>query len=82
MPDRDLYLAAYDVSNGQRLTKALRAVRTYATGGQKSVHEIYLTAAEKIELLRRIAEILDPRAKCQTLGLGTPPSDTTVFYVG
>ena len=59
-----------------------QAVRTYATGGQKSVHEIYLTAAEKIELLRRIAEILDPRAKCQTLGLGTPPSDTTVFYVG
>lgn len=94
MPDRDLYLAAYDISNGQRLTKALRAVRTYATGGQKSVHEIYLTAAEKIDLLRRIAGILDhaadrffllrldPRAKCQTLGVGAPPSDTTYFYVG
>ena len=94
MPDRDLYLAAYDVSNNRRLTKALHAVRMYATSGQKSVHEIFLTAAEKTGLLRDLAEILDhsedrffllrldPRAKCQTLGVGTPPVDSHYFYVG
>lgn len=94
MPDRDLYLAAYDVADDRRLTKALHAVRTYATGGQKSVHEVFLTAAEKGELLRGIAGILDhaedrffllrldPRAKCHTLGVGTPPVDATYFYVG
>lgn len=58
MPDRDLYLAAYDVSDSRRLARALHAVRMYATGGQKSVHEIFLTAAEKAELLRDLAEIL------------------------
>lgn len=94
MPDRDLYLAAYDVSNDRRLAKALRAVRTYSTGGQKSVHEIFLTTAEKSDLLRLIAEILDhaedrffllrldPRAKCRTLGIGTAPVDAEYFYVG
>lgn len=94
MPDRDLYLAAYDVSNSRRLTQALHAVRMYATGGQKSVHEIFLTPAEKTELLGNLAEILDhaedrffllrldPRAKCQTLGVGTPPVDSSYFYVG
>lgn len=94
MPDRDLYLAAYDVSDSRRLTRTLHTVRTYATGGQKSVHEIFLTAAEKTALLRDLAEILhhvedrffllrlDPRAKCHTLGVGTPPIDAAYFYVG
>lgn len=32
-------------SQPRRLTAALKLTRAYATGGQKSVHELYLTAA-------------------------------------
>lgn len=94
MPDRDLYLAAYDVSDDGRLRDALRLVRAYATGGQKSVHEVFLTTAEKLQLLRGMRSLLDstedrffllrldPRAKCHTLGAATPPADPSYFYVG
>jgi len=34
---RILYLVAYDISHPRRLARALKTVRAYATGGQKSV---------------------------------------------
>lgn len=94
MPDRDFYLAAYDVANHRRLAAALDLVRGYATGGQKSVHEVFLTAAEKRELLHDMALILDedddrflllrldPRAPARTLGVAERPADPDYFYVG
>lgn len=94
MSSRDLYLAAYDVANQRRLAAALDLVRGYATGGQKSVHEIFLSAAEKRELLHAMALILDeeddrfmllrldPRAGTRTLGLAQAPADPDYFYVG
>lgn len=91
---RTLYLAAYDISDDGRLRAALHCVRAYATGGQKSVHEVWLTAKEKGELLAEMAYILeesedsfllirlDARQQVQTLGTGTPPSNPEWFYLG
>lgn len=50
MSERQLHLAAYDVREPSRLAAALQLVRAYATGGQKSVYEIFLTLAEIIGL--------------------------------
>lgn len=57
MPKRDFYLAAYDVSNPRRLIAA--PVRGYTTGGQKSVHEVFLTRGERFELLHDMALLLE-----------------------
>ncbi|QTR44844.1 CRISPR-associated endonuclease Cas2 [Thiothrix litoralis] len=96
MPEaaRVLYLAAYDVSDAGRLRAALHCVRAYATGGQKSVHEVWLTDAEKGELIGDMSFILDedddsfmlirldPRQTVHTLGLGIAPIDPDWFYLG
>jgi len=50
---RDLYLAAYDVVAPRRLRAALDLMRGYATGGQYSVHECWLTAAERAQLVKQ-----------------------------
>ena len=94
MSERQLYLAAYDISNPVRLRKALKVLRNYATGGQKSVFECFLGDGEKVALLYEIGEVLDldedrfflvrldPRSKVQTLGIAIRPADPGVFYVG
>ena len=75
MPHRDLHLACYDVAEPRRLIAALKLARRYATGGQKSVHELFLTPAERDALVADMAELLvlaedrflllrlDPRSK-------------------
>lgn len=94
MPARSLYLAAYDVSDPKRLRKALDVMKRYATGGQKSVFECFLTEAEKNDLLGEITEVLDPhadrffltpvdrRTPVRTLGIAVPPSDPPFYYAG
>ena len=94
MAERDLYLAAYDVASPSRLAAALALVRGYATGGQKSVHEVFLTPAERRELVHAMALLLDededrffllrldPRARTYALGLAAKPIDPDYFYVG
>jgi CRISPR-associated protein Cas2 len=89
-----LFLVLYDISCPRRLARALHAVREYATGGQKSVHECFLDAAELHALrqaLRAIVEpaedsllfiCLDPRMKPRSLGIARPPADPAFFYVG
>ena len=91
---RTLYLAAYDVSDDRRLKAALHCVRAYATGGQKSVHEVWLYPEEKGDLIADMALILHPsedsfllirldaRQTIRTLGLGVVPRDLDWFYVG
>ena len=94
MSQRQFYLAAYDVAHPRRLAAALALVRGYVTGGQKSVHEIFLTPAERHELLHDMALLLDedkdrffllqldPRARTYALGLASQPADPDYFYVG
>lgn len=93
MTPRSLYLACYDIACPRRLVKALKLARRYATGGQKSVHEIYLTPAERAELVLAMRQLLDlrvdrflllrldPRGKVFTLGKAIPPADPEFFYV-
>ena len=94
MGTRILYIAAYDVSDQQRLRQALHAVKGYATGGQKSVFECFLTNREREELLEEIRSLLDadedrfllirldPRSRVQTLGIAVEPNDPEYYYVG
>ena len=94
MTQRDFFLAAYDVAAPRRLRAALALVRGYATGGQQSVHEIFLTVAERRELLHAMAQILDeaadrffllrldPRSRTYALGVAARPADPDYFYLG
>ena len=78
----------------RRLAAALQLVRGYATGGQKSVHECFLTAGERNTLMHGMSVLLeedsdrfmllrlDPRARIHTLGRATPPADPDYFYLG
>jgi len=94
MKNRQLYIAAYDISCNRRLRKALYVVRGYASGGQKSVFECFLTPAEKAQLLDDINSIIDPvedrfillkllgAKHIRTLGKAVLPQDGSFFYVG
>lgn len=94
MTKRTLYIAAYDVSDSRRLRLALNVVKGYATGGQKSVYECYLTEAERERLLREVRAVLefeedrffllrlDPRTRVHTLGVAVQPADPEFYYVG
>jgi CRISPR-associated protein Cas2 len=91
---RTLYLVAYDICDPRRLARALKIVRAYATGGQKSVHECWLQPGELMALRRELDAVidhrddsvlfirLDPRMKPRTLGIARPPVDPAFFFVG
>jgi CRISPR-associated protein Cas2 len=93
MQTRSLYLAAYDVADPRRLRAALDLVKGYSTGGQKSVHECFLTAGERARLLCAMEALLveaedsflllrlDPRARVHTLGKAIEPMDAPYFHV-
>jgi CRISPR-associated protein Cas2 len=89
---RQLFLAAYDVRDDRRLREALMILKDYATGGQKSVFECFLTGGERRQLVRRIALVLDqadrfllvrldPNARFRTLGRALPPRNPSFYYV-
>lgn len=94
MSKRQLYIAAYDISCARRLRKALYVLRGYASGGQKSVFECFLTPAEKKRLLIEVEQVIDPvedrfillkldgHGKVRTLGKAVAPQDDSYFYVG
>jgi len=94
MTQRQLYLAAYDISCNRRLRKALYVLRGYASGGQKSVFECFLTDAEKRQLLENIGQVIDPvedrfillrltgAKHIRTLGKAVRPQDGSFYYVG
>lgn len=94
MPQRSLYLAAYDISDARRLRKALAVMKQFATGGQKSVFECFLTEAEKARLIREMREVIDAaedrfflipvemRSPVRTLGIATPPEDPPFYFAG
>lgn len=91
---RRLYLAAYDIASPKRLRAALKCLRGYATGGQLSVHECWLSDAERSSLISSAHDImdpeadrfllirLDPRQQITALGKGVQAEDPDWFYVG
>lgn len=90
---RRLYLAAYDVTELNRLRASLELVKAYATGGQKSAYECWLSETEKSELLHNMALLLneaedrfvliglDPRSNIHTLGKAITSTDPNTFYI-
>ncbi|MCX7107147.1 MAG: CRISPR-associated endonuclease Cas2 [Methylococcales bacterium] len=94
MANRQLYLAAYDISSNRRLRKALYVLRSFSSGGQKSVFECFLTKTEKAQLLEAIVLIIDPVEDrfillrlagvkhIRVLGKAVAPQDGSFFYVG
>ncbi|TQE98140.1 MAG: CRISPR-associated endonuclease Cas2 [Spiribacter salinus] len=92
--ERRLYLAAYDVSHERRLARALKVVRGFASGGQKSAYECWLTTTEWYALHRDIAHVIEPeqdrfalfplapRKPLVTLGVAEPPADPDFLYFG
>ena len=77
----------------RRLSAALKLARRYATGGQKSAHELFLTPAERDTLVASMRSLLDletdrfvllrldPRSRVHTLGQAVAPQDPDFFYV-
>ena len=94
MSNRALFIAAYDVACPSRRRQVHRTVKAYATGGQKSVFECFLTPLERKELLvgaRRLINEredrfallrVEERAKPLLLGIASPPVDPDFYYVG
>lgn len=94
MSNRDLYLAAYDVTDPERLQQALHVLKGYACGGQKSVFECFLTGRERSALLGEVRSVLDISAdrflllplpeqrRVRVLGIAVAPSDPDFYYVG
>jgi len=92
--ERRLYLAAYDVSDPARLRRALRVVRAFASGGQKSAYECWLTGREYDALHHMAGSVISPRhdsfavfpltlrRPLVTLGVAEPPSDPDFLYFG
>ena len=94
MSKRSLFIAAYDVANDGRRYQVHRAVKAYATGGQKSVFECFLTPLERRVLLAQGRRLIDARqdrfallrveerTEPVLLGIATPPVDPNFYYVG
>lgn len=94
MTQRTLFIAAYDITAPDRLRAALKVLRDYSTGGQKSVFECFLSDTEKRELLLQVAAVIDAeedrfllmrlelRVKVVTLGIAVAPVDPDFYYVG
>ena len=94
MTKRVLYIAAYDVAEPSRLRQVHHVVKRFATGGQKSVFECFLTPSEREELLAEARALIDEnedrlallrveeRARPMLLGIATPAIDSDFFYVG
>jgi len=57
---RTLYLVAYDVCNPNRLQKVCRFLTGFKVGGQKSVFEVWLTAAERQHLHAELLHLMEP----------------------
>ena len=93
MPKHMLYLAAYDVTDPDRLQAALHVLKGYACGGQKSVFECFLTVRERQQLVAEVKTVLDlgtdrflllplpEYRRIHTLGIAVAPSDPEFYYI-
>jgi CRISPR-associated protein Cas2 len=92
--NRSLFLIAYDVRNPRRLRRVHQVLKDFASGGQKSVFECYLTQVERKELLQRVAQEMDADEDAlllirlsaveavELLGKAVKPMDETYTYLG
>ncbi len=90
--ERTTFLICYDVCCPQRLYRVRKYLLGFKVGGQKSFFECWLTPAELREVRQVLSTLLDPaedrahifqldpRMKCDLLGLATQPV-TSVFLI-
>ncbi|MDN5874076.1 MAG: CRISPR-associated endonuclease Cas2 [Salinisphaera sp.] len=91
---RKLFVVAYDVRKPKRLAAALRVVKGFASGGQKSAYECWLNENEREQLHGELAGVLnldvdsvaffplELRRPVSALGAAVLPADPAYFYVG
>ncbi len=91
---RSLYIVAYDVRHPARLRRILHVIKDYASGGQKSVFECYLSNTERKSLLAQAQQTLlldidsfaiirlDQKRPVYLLGTAVAPSDQIYTYLG
>lgn len=91
---RHLFLVGYDIASARSRRLALKAVKGNAIGGQKSLYECWLTAAELQAVMGALRRLLnddgdravfvrlDPRATVHTRGKAVAPADGEFFYLG
>jgi CRISPR-associated protein Cas2 len=92
--ERTLYLIAYDITEDKRLNAVRNFLKSYSTGGQKSVYECFLTDGElrfvRSKIKRLIFEMedrvhifcMDGRSRTHAIGIGVQPKDPAYFYIG
>ncbi len=74
MPNRNLVIAAYDVASRRRIKRALKHCTAYASGGQKSVHECWVSGAERSSLSHGLGKICGADAdRWMIVDLGVNP---------
>ncbi len=93
MNNKKLYLLCYDIADDKRLYKALKIARHHALGGQKSVHECWLSNEEKQQLIKQYKALikpnedgflliqLNPKQTVHALGQGIIPEEEDWFYM-
>jgi len=91
---RRLHIAAYDIADPQRLREALKVAKNYASGGQRSVFECFLTELEAERLIAEMRQVtdrhedrflllrLDPRLEVTVLGIAVAPREPELYYEG
>lgn len=59
-PDRTLYLIAYDIADHKRLAQVHKYLSGWKVAGQKSFFECWMTAAERLQVMHVLAELIEP----------------------
>lgn len=92
--NRTLYIIAYDITDDKRLNRVRYFLKSYSTGGQKSVYECFLTDGELRFIVSKLRRMifessdrvhifrLDGRSRTHTLGIAIQPKDPSYFYIG
>ena len=57
---RHLFIIGYDIASNRRRRKALKAVKGHAIGGQKSVHQCWLTSGDLQQAMATLRGLIEP----------------------
>jgi len=94
MSQRLLYIIAYDIIDEKRLNRVRHLLKSYSTGGQKSVYECFLYDSELKSIVEELTYLIDERfdkvhifqverrGTIHVLGIAIPPRDPAYFYIG
>ena len=80
MHQRRLAIIAYDIVNDHRRRQLHNALKAWSVGGQKSVHEAYLSLSEAEELFVHLGQWVRPEE--DSLLLFFPVSSRAIYRFG